>query len=260
MNIIADKIARRRKELGLTQKELSEKLNVSDKTLSRWETGKQIPDALTLAEIAKELDLPISEMYGITQADGGLADFPAMTEENSRHNKAKKCWKFIGAAFTAITVIAILIICGVNRHLTAQVTCSAEVVPMYKLTSYDHSILEWIHSCDTKNEEIHLLSRLRTDTQTKQDIACYLIYIPNGYESTQPHIRYRLGLHGKVLELDFKNTAEDSKDHYYLCYIEIPYDPNNYLLYLKTYLNGRPVDHSDMGNAANVNWEHFSLP
>ena len=43
MNIIAARISQRRKELGLTQKELAEKLNISDKTLSRWETGKQIP-------------------------------------------------------------------------------------------------------------------------------------------------------------------------------------------------------------------------
>ena len=55
MNIIAEKIAHKRKELGITQKELAEKLNVSDKTLSRWETGKQIPDALTVLEIAKAL-------------------------------------------------------------------------------------------------------------------------------------------------------------------------------------------------------------
>ena len=40
MNIIAKKIACRRKELGMTQRDLAEKLNVSDKTLSRWETGK----------------------------------------------------------------------------------------------------------------------------------------------------------------------------------------------------------------------------
>ena len=51
MNIIAENIAHRRKELGITQKELAEKLNVSDKTLSRWETGKQISDALTMLEL-----------------------------------------------------------------------------------------------------------------------------------------------------------------------------------------------------------------
>ncbi len=63
MNIIAEKIAHRRKELGITQKELAEKLNVSDKTLSRWETGKQIPDALTILEIAKALNMTINEIY-----------------------------------------------------------------------------------------------------------------------------------------------------------------------------------------------------
>ena len=65
MNIVAAKISQRRKELGLTQKELAEKLNISDKTLSRWETGKQIPDSLTIPEIAKVLDISINEIYGV---------------------------------------------------------------------------------------------------------------------------------------------------------------------------------------------------
>ena len=69
MNIIAEKIAHRRKELGITQKELAEKLNVSDKTLSRWETGKQIPDALTMLEIAKALNMTINEVYGMEQKE-----------------------------------------------------------------------------------------------------------------------------------------------------------------------------------------------
>ena len=79
MNIIAKKIACRRKELGMTQRDLAEKLNVSDKTLSRWETGKQIPDALTLPEIAKVLNLSISEIYGVEAAeeDGdSFTDYP----------------------------------------------------------------------------------------------------------------------------------------------------------------------------------------
>ena len=69
MNIIARKISHRRKELGITQKELAEKLNVSDKTLSRWETGKQIPDALTMLEITKALNMTINEIYGIEQKE-----------------------------------------------------------------------------------------------------------------------------------------------------------------------------------------------
>ena len=37
-------IARLRKEKGYTQKELAEKLSISDKAVSKWETGKSMPD------------------------------------------------------------------------------------------------------------------------------------------------------------------------------------------------------------------------
>ena len=74
MNMIAENIARRRKELGLTQKELAEKLNVSDKTLSRWETDKQVPDALMIPEIAKALDMSIGEIYGVSDASDKKKD------------------------------------------------------------------------------------------------------------------------------------------------------------------------------------------
>ncbi|MBQ5326761.1 MAG: helix-turn-helix transcriptional regulator, partial [Oscillospiraceae bacterium] len=52
MNILAENISRRRKELKMTQKQLAEKLNISDKTVSRWETGAQIPDGLIIPDIA----------------------------------------------------------------------------------------------------------------------------------------------------------------------------------------------------------------
>lgn len=75
MNIIAENIARRRKELGLTQKELAEKLNVSDKTLSRWETDKQVPDALMIPEIAKVLEMSISELYGVSDVSSSSENY-----------------------------------------------------------------------------------------------------------------------------------------------------------------------------------------
>ncbi len=47
-----------RKENNLTQKNLAEKLNVSDKAISRWETGKGFPDVNSL--------LALSEFFGVT--------------------------------------------------------------------------------------------------------------------------------------------------------------------------------------------------
>ena len=41
-------IVRLRKEKGMTQKQLAEMLNVSDKAVSRWENGKNYPDIETM--------------------------------------------------------------------------------------------------------------------------------------------------------------------------------------------------------------------
>ena len=51
--IIADNIASLRKSAKLTQAELAEKLNYSDKAVSKWERGDSIPDVLVLYELAE---------------------------------------------------------------------------------------------------------------------------------------------------------------------------------------------------------------
>ena len=51
-------VARLRKEKGWTQKELAERLCISDKAVSKWETGASIPDTAML--------LPLSEVLGVT--------------------------------------------------------------------------------------------------------------------------------------------------------------------------------------------------
>lgn len=50
--IIADNIAELRKAVPLTQAELAEKLNYSDKAVSKWERGESIPDVIVLKQIA----------------------------------------------------------------------------------------------------------------------------------------------------------------------------------------------------------------
>lgn len=44
LNKISNFIKQKRKELGITQDELAEKLFVTEKTISRWETGRGTPD------------------------------------------------------------------------------------------------------------------------------------------------------------------------------------------------------------------------
>ena len=55
-------IAERRKGQELTQKQLAEQLNVSDKAVSKWETGRSMPDNAILFDLCKVLDINVNEL------------------------------------------------------------------------------------------------------------------------------------------------------------------------------------------------------
>ena len=55
-------IAARRRELGLSQTELAEQLHVTDKAVSRWETGRGMPAVDSLEPLAEVLGLSVSEL------------------------------------------------------------------------------------------------------------------------------------------------------------------------------------------------------
>lgn len=54
-------IAEKRKALGLTQKQLAEKLNMSDKSVSKWERGICLPDVSIYMELCSILRISINE-------------------------------------------------------------------------------------------------------------------------------------------------------------------------------------------------------
>lgn len=51
-----------RKQKGLTQEQLAKKFNVSDRTVSRWENGNNMPDLSILVELADYYDVDIREL------------------------------------------------------------------------------------------------------------------------------------------------------------------------------------------------------
>ena len=59
---IGANIAAHRKRCGLTQAGLAEKLNYSDKAVSKWERGESVPDVMTLMLLAEQLDIPVTEL------------------------------------------------------------------------------------------------------------------------------------------------------------------------------------------------------
>lgn len=59
---ISNLIKTKRKEKGLTQDELAEKINVTEKAISRWETGRGTPDISLLIPLSKVLGISVSEL------------------------------------------------------------------------------------------------------------------------------------------------------------------------------------------------------
>lgn len=55
-------IASCRKEKGLTQAQLAEKLSITDRAVSKWETGKCMPDSSIMLELCKILDISVNEL------------------------------------------------------------------------------------------------------------------------------------------------------------------------------------------------------
>lgn len=68
-------IAQIRKDKGYTQKELAEIINVSNATVSKWETGKGFPDISLLESLANSLDIKVSDIIA-----GEIIDDTNITE------------------------------------------------------------------------------------------------------------------------------------------------------------------------------------
>ena len=78
-SILAQKLTAYRKRAGMTQAELAEKLNYSDKSISKWERGDGMPDLLVLCQLADLYDVPL---------DAFLREGPlqrSQREQRSRH-------------------------------------------------------------------------------------------------------------------------------------------------------------------------------
>lgn len=65
---IGNNIAAFRKQCGMTQAELAEKLNYSDKAVSKWERGESVPDVMTLVQIAELFGIGMNELINQTDA------------------------------------------------------------------------------------------------------------------------------------------------------------------------------------------------
>ena len=110
-------IADERKRKGYTQKQLSGKLEISDKTISKWERGNGFPEVSLLLPLCNELEITVNELLSGERVSE--EDYRKKAEENmvnlvreAQESKKKIILSAIVAGLTFIAALPLFIISG----------------------------------------------------------------------------------------------------------------------------------------------------
>ena len=124
---IGANIAAYRKREGWTQAELAEKLNYSDKAISKWERGESVPDVLTLANLAELLRITVDDLLvdpnALPEKTGAVQQVMGQMVEKALKRKANKSiilkLSSILVWFVALLVFVILDMVGIQKSWLA---------------------------------------------------------------------------------------------------------------------------------------------
>ncbi|MCR4956930.1 MAG: helix-turn-helix domain-containing protein [Lachnospiraceae bacterium] len=109
-------IAEIRKEKGYTQRQLAEQLGASDKAISRWETGRGMPDTSIMPQLCRVLDININELLSgerLTaeiysgKAEEHMVNLMKSNEENRKNSRSNFVSTLCGCVLLALFIVFI---------------------------------------------------------------------------------------------------------------------------------------------------------
>ena len=145
-------IAECRKNKNMTQAELAEKLNITDRAISKWETGKGMPDSSIMLDLCNELKISVNELLSgemISMENKNekqeqlLLD---MAKEVEQKNKIIwiSMWVIMGVSMTAlfagILISAFLIPEGIGQVITILGICILFLIPCFYALKLEVSV------------------------------------------------------------------------------------------------------------------------
>ena len=107
-------IAKCRKNKNLTQFQLAEKLNITDRAISKWETGKGMPDSSIMLDLCNELDISVNELLSgeeikmenyNTKAEENLLE---MAKKEEIQNKKMMMYEWVIGCLSSITFLVLM--------------------------------------------------------------------------------------------------------------------------------------------------------
>ena len=152
-------IAVLRKEKGLTQKELAEQIGISDKTVSKWETGNGMPDIAYLSPLCEVLDINVNELLSGEKLPS--EEYLGKAEENMKHlmqenqnNKNTGRWQ--GLAGIALLAVAVFLAFGLSQaKIGWYVDCPSLILMVCICVA-----CVFFSGCRTKYEVVHFLRKI----------------------------------------------------------------------------------------------------
>jgi len=137
-----------RKELGLTQCQLAEKLNVTDKAVSKWENGKCAPDIATLIPLAETLEVSVVEILNGKQMEQVELQMEADVAIVDTMKKSKK--KIIISVICAVAVVLVLFSLVPAYHYFSTVSGdrASLLEDVYASNSEENRVLKMVEKGD----------------------------------------------------------------------------------------------------------------
>lgn len=130
---LGSKIADLRKEKKITQRELAQKINVSDKVISRWETGVSLPDVEMIKKLAAVFNVTIAELYDALDGADDNADEKENYERIWKYYDYDRIWKYTRSTIIACSLWAISALVWI---LFAALTVYDVIPTIYPYTAY----------------------------------------------------------------------------------------------------------------------------
>ncbi len=145
-------IAERRKKENLTQMELAEKLNITDRAVSKWETGRAMPDTALMLELCDILKITVNELLSgerINMENNNQTNEQLlldMAKEIERKNKTiwSSMWAIMTVSMIALlaglAIAAFLVPEGVWQLVTILGVCVVFLIPCFYALKLEVSV------------------------------------------------------------------------------------------------------------------------
>lgn len=113
-----------RKEKGLTQRQLAEEIGVSDKAISRWETGRGMPDTSIMPDLCLALGINVNELLSgerLSQeaysgkAENNMVELMKDSENLKRENRRSAIGNIVGMLILLLFTLCIVILSGGSK-------------------------------------------------------------------------------------------------------------------------------------------------